>query len=167
MALSLYDITVPVMSSAFRRMLLLIEVSRRYAAANGIAEEELLSARLAPDMMNFIAQVQRASDTAKNTVHRLTGDPAPVFPDDERSFDDLLVRIAAIEEYLNGMSIEAFERAESATISLSIGGRQTFTGTSYVLDFALPNFFFHVTTVYDLLRHKGVPVGKLDFLGFR
>jgi hypothetical protein len=166
MSLSLYEITVPVMLSGFRNMARFLELGRNHAEQSGISPEDLLEARLAPDMLSLVGQIQRASDTAKFAVTRVTAVPNVPMADNEKSFDDLQARIAATIAFLENVPAGAFDGREDSEVVISARQRQhTFTGRSYLLEFALPNFFFHVTTAYDLLRHKGVPIGKLHYLG--
>ena len=126
----------------------------------------IMSGRLAPDMLPLTKQVQIASDTAKFAGARLTGRDAPSFEDNEQTFADLQGRIAKTTDYLATFSAADLDGSENRTIVRKLGGREiNFTGLEYLQRFALPNFFFHVTTAYDILRHNGVPLSKTDFLG--
>ncbi len=166
MSLSLYDISVPVFLRAFRNLSDIIEKGRAFANEKGIPHSELLEARLFSDMAPLTAQIQRASDTAKFTAIRVGQVENVPMADTETSFDDLQARIAATVAFLEKVPPESMEGREIAEIVLKLGNlSKTFTAPEYLLAFALPNFFFHVTTAYDLLRHKGVPIGKLDFIG--
>jgi hypothetical protein len=166
MTLSLYDITVPVFIRAFGNLSEILEKGRRYADEQGIAHTDLLEARLYPDMLPLTAQVQRASDASRFTVARVARLELAPMPDEEKTFDQLQERIAATIAVLKTVPASAMEGREDAEVTIQrASGTMTFTGRSYVLEFALPNFFFHVTTAYDLLRHKGAPLGKRDFLG--
>jgi hypothetical protein len=168
MSLSLYEITVPVMIAGFGNMSKFLDRGRAYADEKGIAHVQLLNARLADDMMSLVEQVQRASDTAKNAVVRVGRVDNVAMPDRETTFDDLQARISATVSFLAAVPPTAFEgQADVELVVQSPGGQRVFTGRSYILGFALPNFFFHVATAYDLLRHMGVPIGKRDFLGWR
>jgi uncharacterized protein len=165
-SLSLYDVTVPVMQSGFRNMARFLEVGREHAEQSGLSQQDLLEARLAPDMLTLVGQIQRASDTAKFAVTRVTAVPNIPMTDDEKTFDDLQARIAATLAFLENVPANAFDGREDTQVVIKARQQEhTFTGRSYLLEFALPNFFFHVTTAYDLLRHKGVPLGKLNYLG--
>ncbi len=158
--------TVPVFTRALRNLSAFLDKGRAFADGQGIPHADLLEARLFPDMAPLIAQIQRASDTAKGTLVRVGGVPNAAFPDDEASFEDLQGRIARTIAFLEAAPADALTGKEDATVLFETASRSvTFTGLSYVQHFALPNFFFHVTTAYALLRHKGVPVGKMDFLG--
>ena len=168
MSLSLYEITVPVMIAGFDNMSKFLDRGRAYADEKGIAHARFLNARLADDMMSLVEQVQRASDTARSSAVRVARVDNVRMPDSETSFDDLQARISATVSFLAAVPPAAFEGQEDAELVLQFAGEQrVFTGRSYVLSFALPNFFFHITTAYDLLRHFSVPIGKQDFLGWR
>ena len=168
MTLSLYEITVPLMISAFDDMSKFLDRGRAYADEKGIAHAELLDARLADDMMTLVQQVQRASDTARLAAVRVGRVNNIAMPDHETTFEDLQERIAATVSFLKGVPSTAFEGREDAEVVAEFAtGKRVFTGRSYLLGFTLPNFFFHTTTAYNLLRHLGVPLGKADFLGRR
>jgi hypothetical protein len=168
MSISLYEITVPVMIAGFRNMSKFLDRGRAYADEKGIAHAKLLNARLADDMMTLVEQVQRASDTARSSAVRVARVDNVAMPDRETTFDDLQARISATVSFLAAVPTTAFEGQEDAELVLQFAGEQrVFTGRSYLLSFALPNFFFHITTAYDLLRQSGVPIGKRDFLGWR
>ncbi|MBB3773508.1 hypothetical protein FHS55_004145 [Angulomicrobium tetraedrale] len=166
MPLSLYDTTIPVFQRALANLDAILTKGEEFTAAHGLDPAELTGGRLAPDMLPLTGQIQRASDTAKFAAARLTGTAGPSFADDEVSFADLHARIAGTLHYLAGVDPMAFEGSETRAIVVAArGGERHFVGTGYVLNFALPNFFFHVVTAYDILRHKGVQVGKVDYLG--
>jgi hypothetical protein len=148
MTLSLYDITVPVFIRGFGILSKNLGIARAYADENRIAHDELTTARLYPDMLPLTGQVQRASDTAKFVPVRVAGLQAPAMA------------------FLESVPADAFAGRDGIEVTLKIG--QTvlnFTARDYVLGFAIPNYYFHLTTAYAILRHKGVPLGKLDFLG--
>jgi uncharacterized protein len=166
MSLSMYQASVPVFVRGLNILSTLIGRAEAYTTEHGNDATELLEARLAPDMLSLIGQVQRASDTSKLSGQRLSGVAAPRFEDTEASFADLERRIAGSIAYLETLQPAQFEGSESRTIELNFGEfKPSFTGTSYLLTFALPNFFFHLTTAHDILRHNGLPIGKLDYLG--
>lgn len=164
---TLYQITVPVFLRALGNMSKHLEKARDYTDENGIAHDEITGARLYADMHPLTAQVQRASDTSKFVVSRVGGLQAPSMADNEKTFDDLQARIAATRDFLKTVPADAFDGKEGNPVSMKFGPRSIEfpTANDYVLIFALPNFWFHATTTYDILRHKGVPVGKLDFIG--
>ncbi len=136
--------------------------------ANAAAKDRpgLVDARLAPDMLTFTGQIQRASDTSKATVARVTGTEAPGFPDTEKTLDELRSRVARTIDYLKGVPVDAFDGAAERIVTIKLGGRSlSLDGRDYLLQFGLPNFYFHVATAHAILRREGVPVGKLDYLG--
>ena len=166
MATELYDLTVPVFLRGFAAMAAFLEKARAHADEHGVAHDDLLTARLYEDMAPLTSQIQRASDAAKFAVSRLAAIEPPAMPDTEASFDELQARIATTVAFLDAVPREAIDGREDADIELKTpSGSFPFKGRGYVLGFALPNFYFHVTTAYDILRHKGVPLGKRDYLG--
>ncbi|MGB2932916.1 MAG: DUF1993 domain-containing protein, partial [Methyloceanibacter sp.] len=136
------------------------------AAERKIDESVLLNWRLSPDMFPLLRQVLIATDFAKGTTARLAGVEVPKYADDEKSFAELQQRIAKTVSFVQTLKPADIDGSEGRDIELSVGGRQMrFKGQPYLLDFALPNFYFHVTTAYGLLRACGVGLGKMDFLG--
>jgi uncharacterized protein len=165
MPLSLYDISVPVFIRGFGNMSTFLEKGRAHADDNGIAHSKLLEARLFDDMAPLTAQIQRASDAAKLALVRVAQVVPLAMEDNEASFDELQARIAATVEFLKNVPENAMDGREAAEVILPTrNGSLTFTAQDYLLAFAIPNFFFHVTTAYDILRHSGVPLGKMDYL---
>ncbi|MEO5867082.1 MAG: DUF1993 domain-containing protein [Sphingomonas sp.] len=166
MATDLYDLTVPVFIRNFANLSAILAKGEAFAGEKGIAPETLLNARLIEDMAPLTRQVQIASDTAKLCAARLAAIDAPVMPDEEASFAELQARIDQTTAFLKSVPRDAVTGKEAAPITLTFpNGSMDFVGIDYVLGFALPNFFFHVTTAYALLRAKGVQIGKRDFLG--
>jgi hypothetical protein len=166
MSLSMYQASVPVFVRGLKILSTLIGKAEAHTTEHGHDPVELLDARLAPDMLTLIGQVQRASDTSKLSGQRLSGIAAPRFEDTERTFAELDQRIVRSIAYLETLQPAQFEGSESRTIQLNFGEfKPSFKGDSYLLTFALPNFFFHLTTAHDILRHNGLPIGKLDYLG--
>ncbi|MXN49999.1 DUF1993 family protein [Shinella sp. AETb1-6] len=166
MSITPYEISVPAFQRGFTVLSKLLDKAEAFAAERKIKPEVLVEARLAPDMLSLAGQVQRMSDTAKFAAARLTGTEAPSFADDEKTLADLRARIARTTEYLASVPQAAFEDAMERMVTVkSRGGDNTSTGKEYLLTFVLPNFYFHLTTAYAILRHNGVPVGKLDYLG--
>ncbi|NML11816.1 DUF1993 domain-containing protein [Sphingobium sp. AR-3-1] len=166
MATTLYDLTIPVFVRGLTALSGLLDKGAAYAAEQGIDPATLTGAQLIADMKPLTAQVQFACDTAKGTVTRL-GELEPVaMPDDEQTFAQLQARIAKTIALLEAVPRETIDGREDATVVLKIpGGEIPFTGRSHVQTFSLPNFYFHLTITYALLRQAGVPVGKMDFLG--
>ena len=144
----------------------ILDKAAAHCAARKIDQAVILQMRLAPDMFPFVKQVQIACDFAKNTVGRMTGEP-PKFPDEEKSFDDLKARIVKTIDYVKSVAPATLDGAEEKDITFPIGpeNKMTLKGAQYLVGFALPNFYFHATTAYDILRHAGVEIGKRDFLG--
>lgn len=166
MTISIFDQTV----SALSRMLLnldrIVAMAEEYAKEKNIDPAVLIQARLYPDMLPFVAQIRIATDTAKGAAARLSGTELPKWPDDEVTFEDLHGRIRKALDYLATFKPEQFEGAEDKPIEMKFPNRTlNFSGRDYILGFVLPNFYFHVTTAYNILRHNGLPVGKLDYLG--
>ncbi|SDI52786.1 DUF1993 family protein [Variovorax sp. OV700] len=166
MALSLYDLSVPVFSRGLGQLTHVLEKSLAHARANDIDPATLVDARLAPDMITLAGQIQRASDASKLGVARISGITAPSFPDEEKTYDELLARIAKTQDFLATVDRTLIDGQEERQVTIKAReGEAQFTAQRYLLQFALPNFFFHVTTAYDVLRHKGMPIGKMDYLG--
>jgi len=166
MALSMYDLSVPVFSRGLGQLTHLLEKSLAHARANDIDPQTLVDARLAPDMLTLAGQIQRASDASKLGVARIAGITAPSFADEEKSYDELFARIAKTQDFLATVDRALIDGHEDRPVTIKAReGEAHFTAERYLLQFALPNFFFHVTTAYGVLRHKGMPIGKLDYLG--
>jgi hypothetical protein len=166
MSLSMYEVSVPVLKRGLSSLSGLLDKADAHVRERAIDASALLDARLADDMFPFVRQVQIASDAAKGTGARLAGLTPPSFEDTEASLADLKARIAKTIAFLDTLTPAQFEGSESRTIELPMKqGTLTFDGKSYLLGFALPNFYFHVTTAYDILRQQGVAIGKRDYLG--
>ena len=166
MSLSMYQASVPVFLRGLKILSTLLSKAETYTTEQDNDPAELLGSRLAPDMLSLTGQVQRASDTSKLSGQRLTGVSSPRFEDTETSFAELQERIAKSIAYLETLHPAQFEGSEARSIQLNFGDfKPSFKGDSYLLTFALPNFFFHLTTAHDILRHNGLPIGKLDYLG--
>jgi len=163
MSLSMYEASVPVLKHMLGSLSTLVRKAAEHAANKKIDPSALINARLFPDMFALVRQVQIATDQAKGGVARLAGVDIPKFEDDETSFDQLLARIAKTIAFLDSFSARQFEDRE---IVLQLHETQMeFNGRDYLLNWVQPNFYFHVTTAYNLLRHNGVEIGKRDFLG--
>jgi hypothetical protein len=162
MALSIYEASVPVFANGLTNVATWLDK----ALAEGGDETVLMQARLAPDMRPFPAQIQFASDSAKGAVARLTGQEAPAMADTEASFAELRQRCQRTVDFVQSVPAAAFEKAEEREVIMKFPGGTGYrwTGREYLTGFALPNFFFHVTTAYALLRANGVPLGKPDYL---
>jgi uncharacterized protein len=166
MSLTMHRLSLPVFQRGFGVLKTLLDKAEAYAKDNGLSPDELINARLAPDMLPLSGQIQRASDTSKNAIVRLTGVEAPKFPDTETTFAELHARIDATLAFFASLDPKVMEGSENATVTLNFTTvKPTLSGEDYLLQFVLPNFFFHVTTAHDILRHKGVTIGKTDYLG--
>jgi hypothetical protein len=166
MSLTMYDASAPV----FRRMLVnlsqILAKAEVHAAQNGLDPAELVQARLYPDMFPLVRQVQIASDVSKGAVARLAGIEPPKMADEEQTFEDVRGRIERTLAFIAEAPRVEIEGSASRKIEIKVGGQElAFSGKDYLLTFALPNFFFHITTAYDILRHTGLDIGKRDFLG--
>ena len=168
MTISMYEASVPVFSARLRALSTVLAAAEKNAAERKIDPHVFVTARLAPDMFALARQVQIATDHAKGAPSRLAGREVPKYEDNEASFADLQARIEKTLAHLAAFSAADIDGSEDRTIELKLGGHQmSLTGLRYLLDVAMPNFYFHVTTAYDILRHNGVPLGKAMFLGAR
>lgn len=166
MSISMYRLTVPMFQRGLSTLKNYLDKAEAYAKEKGIDSSELVSARLAPDMLPLAGQYQRATDSAKLAIARLTATEAPKFEDNEATIAELRERIAKTEAYLATVTAEALEGTETNEVTLTTGGNKvTLRGDEYVATFALPNFYFHVSTAHAILRNQGAPVGKKDYLG--
>ncbi len=162
----MYSLSVPVFRRSLNTLSAILDKALAHAQARKIDPNVLLAARLYPDMFSLTRQVQLASDFAKGTAARLAGDTPPKYDDVEASFEQLKERIARTIAFLDGVAPERIDGSEERAIQIQIPDRTLhFTGLDFLAHWALPNFFFHMTTAYDILRHNGVEVGKRDFLG--
>lgn len=159
--MDIYDLTVPQLKRALRN------VDRWLEKASGHPDAaKLLTARLAPDQFNFTRQVQTAADNAKMMPGRLAGREWPSHPDTESSFEQLRARLASVIAYLETFQRADFAEAAEREIKLPwMKDGQFMKAHDYLVEFGLPNFYFHVVTAYGILRHGGVSLGKIDFLG--
>ncbi len=163
---SMYSFSVPVFQRGLQSLSAYLDQIEAYAAEKGIASEELVSARLIDDMLPLSGQFQRASDTAKLAIARLAGIDAPRFEDNETTVADLRKRLKKTQDFLATVTPATMEGSDTREVTISPGGNKTvFKGEDYLAKFALPNFFFHVTTAHDILRSRGLPVGKMTYLG--
>jgi hypothetical protein len=166
MSFTMFEVCVPVFDRGLNVLAAVLKKGAAYAVDQGLSDSSLVEARLAPDMFTLARQVQSASDAAKFAACRLTEVQPPAFTDTETSFAELQARTERTIQLLQQFKPSQFEGSELRTVTLGSGaGLRTFDGRTYLLGFALPNFYFHVTTAYDILRHHGVPLGKRDYLG--
>jgi len=142
-----------------------LEAAESHAQTKSFDPTNFLGLRLSVDQFAFARQVQTACDTAKVVAARLAGKEAPAHPDTEKSLDELRTRVRSVVQYLDGFSAKDFEGAATRTITTPRWEGKTMTGADYFLEHGLPNFFFHITHAYAILRHSGVSLGKRDYLG--
>lgn len=166
MQISMHAASHGVFKGGLTQLLHVMEKGIANAKARGFDVSVLTSARLAPDMLPFLRQVQLASDFAKNSIARLAGIDPPRFDDVETTMDELVARVKKTLEYIDTVPASALEGSETRTITIKLRDRTVeFKGLEFLQVWALPNFFFHYVTAYNLLRHNGVDLGKRDFLG--
>lgn len=168
MSLSMHSISIPVFTRQLNNLSTILGIAATNAETRKIEQSVFLNARLAPDMFSLSRQVQIACDTAKTGAALLAGVEAPSHADDETSIADLQARIAKVLEFVGSISAAQLDGSEDRTITLKRRDKEThFQGQAFLLDHVLPNFYFHLTTTYAILRHNGVDIGKRDFLGTR
>jgi uncharacterized protein len=166
MAISMYQASVPVFTRMLTNLGNLLDKGAKHAEAKKIEPGVLITARLYPDMFPLARQVQIASDHAKGCTARLAGQEPPAYEDKEASFLQLLDRVNRTIEFIGGFTPEQIDASEEREIVLQMrAGPLKLKGQQYLLNVAMPNFYFHVSTAYGILRHNGVEVGKRDFLG--
>ena len=165
MSVSMHAIAVPSFQKHLHALDGIIDKAIAYAGARKIEPPTLLHARLYPDMFSFVRQVQAACDFAKAGTARLANIDVPSHPDTETTFEDLKARIAKTLEFVASVAPEQMTGSEERSFTIKVGPNDmTFTGKDYLLHFALPNFYFHCTTAYGILRHNGLDIGKRDFM---
>lgn len=166
MSITLSSASLPVFQTALSNLLHCLHKAEANAAARGFDANVFCTARLAPDMLPFTAQIRIACDAAKNGTARLAGIEAPKFEDNETTFAELQARVRKTLDWLATVPATAIDGREAAQITFPVGRDKTRTmaGEAYLKHWALPNLFFHITTAYALLRHNGVDLGKADFL---
>jgi len=164
--LTMYQASVPVFIKMLNNLSAIIGKAAAHAEGKKIDQSVFINARLSPDMFAFARQVQIATDTAKGCIARLAGNEVPNYADTETTFSELQDRIRTTVVFLQSFKPEQIDGSEDNTITLKLRGNPVvFTGKNNLLGFALPNFFFHITTAYAILRHNGVDIGKSDYLG--
>ena len=166
MTISMHSASAPAFAKMFSNMIHWLEAAKAHAEARKFDSVNYLGLRLAPDMLPLVSQIRIASDTAKGCVARLSGQEPPKFEDNEATLDELRQRIRKTIDYVQSVPASAIDGSEARDIVLPMRNRDPlhFTGEFYLKHWALPNFFFHCTTAYALLRHNGVALGKPDFL---
>jgi hypothetical protein len=166
MSVTMYSLSIPVLRKNLTSLSTILSKAAGYAQERKIDPAALLDARLYPDMFTLTRQVQLASDFAKGAACRLAGEVPPKFDDVEVGFDQLQERIARTIALLDSFGAAKIDGSEDRAIEIK-GPTQTlrFSGLEFLTQFCLPNFYFHMTTAYAILRHNGIPIGKNDFLG--
>jgi len=166
MSLSMHDVSVTAFKKSLLNLKAILEKAKAHALEHKIEESVFVNARLFPDMLPLSSQVQIATDIARSTTSRLAGTEPPSYEDNEKTFDDLTARIQRTVDHMASLDASAFADAATREIVRPVRGQpHTFTGMNYLLQFAVPNVYFHAATAYGILRHNGVPLGKADFLG--
>lgn len=162
--MNLYDATIPIFTKLLSGVEKWLDKASAYADAKKFEVDTLANARLAPDQYPFVRQIQAACDQVKFTVAKLTGKEPPKHPDGEKTMAEIRQRIRTLVEYLATFTREDFAGAEERPCSHTWMGGKSVRGGDYLDHFALPNFYFHLVTAYDILRHNGVDVGKMDYI---
>lgn len=161
----IFDLTITQFTKMLHNLDAMLDKGAQYADHKKFDTTVLMNSRLAPDQFNFTRQIQIACDTAKLAAHRLTTKEAPSHPDTEATWTDLRTRIQDTIAYLGTFSPKDFETAATRQITQPRWEGKWMTGEEFVLNHAVPNFYFHVTTAYAIMRHNGVEIGKKDYLG--
>ena len=163
----MYSHSVPVFKQMLTALKTILAQASEHAAAKSIEPDAFLQARLAPDMFPLLKQVQIAADFSRGIAARLSGVDVPKFEGNEKTFADLDALLTQTLAFLDGVDAAQFEGKESAEIVLRPGTpkEKKLTASAYLLHYGLPQFFFHVTTAYAILRHNGVEIGKRDYMG--
>jgi hypothetical protein len=163
--MSLYEVTVPQFVKMLRNLERWLDKGVAFAKAKSFEPQVLLTSRLAPDQFALMRQVQSACESAKSIAAQLVGKEPPAQPDNDQTVEDLKKRIDAVIAYLGTLRAADFAGAEERVIPLSFMPGKGLGGRDFLYQLGLPNFYFHVTTAYSILRHLGVDVGKADFIG--
>jgi hypothetical protein len=162
----MYQASIPPFIRTLSNLSAILAKAETHAAAKKIDPSVFINARLAPDMFPLARQVQIATDGVKGCAARLAGMEVPSFPDTETTFPQLQERVKKTVTFLESVTAKQIDGSEARAITLKIGGKDMhFKGQPYLLGFVIPNFYFHVTAAYAILRHNGVELGKMDFLG--
>ncbi len=166
MTISMYQVSIPRFVHMLNNLAVILDKAQAYAEAKKIDAATLPSARLFPDMLPLTSQVRIACDTAKRAAAMLAGVDNPVYEDNETTIPELKARIEKTVAFLGTIKPAQIDGTEAKDLVVKVGGKDTpFKGMQFLLARAIPNFYFHVTTAYDILRHNGLDVGKKDFLG--
>ena len=163
----MYSVSIPVVLHGLKTLDALLKKAEAHCEAKKIDPNALLTFRLFPDMFPLVHQVQLVTDFAKGCGARLSGTANPAYADDEKTFAELHARIAKTIDYLSGLPRDSFKDAKDRELTIRVGRNEEkkMSGEEYFNRFMLPNFYFHMTTAYNILRHNGVELGKGDFMG--
>lgn len=168
MPITMYQVAFPTVIRTLNALSAILDKAAAHCEARKIDPSVLLNYRLYPDMLPLTSQIQIATDQAKGMAARLAGVQVPSYPDTESSIEQLKARIAKTVEFVQSFSPEQFDGSEDREVTMKLRvAERTFSGRDYAFGFVLPNFYFHAATAYDILRHAGVELGKLDFMGAR
>ncbi len=166
MTISMYSASIPGFIHALESLTAIITKAESYATVKKIDPLVLTGARLAPDMLPLTKQVQIATDMVKGFAARMSGIDIPKYEDTEKTFPELQARIAKTIAFLKTADAKKIDASEGKSVQLKFGPKEfNFTGLPYLVNFVIPNFYFHLTTTYAILRHNGLDIGKADFLG--
>jgi uncharacterized protein len=166
MSLDMYQASIPVFVRMLGNLSSMLNIAVKNAEARKIDPAVFINSRLAPDMYPLSRQIQIATDMAKGCAARLAGIEVPSYEDNESTFDELQARIAKTIDFLQSVSADQVNGSEEKTVTLKLRNRDiNFVGQPYLLHFVLPNFYFHLTAAYAILRHNGVELGKMDYVG--
>ena len=166
MSLSMYQASAPTFIRLLSSLDAILVKAQAHAEAKKIDPAVLLNSRLFPDMFALMRQIQIATDHAKGAMARLAGVEVPKYEDNEQRFEEIRARLAKTIAFVRSFSAAQIDGSEEKIISLKVGGQErSFDGLNYLIGFALPNFYFHLVTAYNLLRHNGVEIGKRDYMG--
>jgi hypothetical protein len=162
----MYQASIPAFVQLLNNLSAILDKAEAHAASRKIEPEVLLNFRLAPDMLPFVRQIQIAADLAKGAAARLAGVEVPKHDDIEKTFADLKARLATTVAFVQSFKESEIDGSEDREINLTLGEKtMSFKGQPYLVHFVMPNFYFHCTTAYDILRHCGIELGKRDFIG--
>jgi len=166
MSFSMYTASIPVFRQILNSLLTILEKAEAHVEEKKIDPNALLQFRLFPDMLPFTRQIQIACDFAKGAGARLSGQDVPAYEDTEKTFGELKLRITRTLAFLDGVSQAAVEDSAQRAVTTGSGEKaKQWVGADYLVHYALPHFYFHATTAYDILRHNGLEIGKKDFIG--
>ncbi len=166
MTISMYQASIPVFISMLENLKQILKKGEAFAETKNIEEGVLINSRLAPDMFPLSRQIQITTDVARRGIARLADMEIDNVEDNEKTIPELIIRVDNTIDFLKSIKPEQVDGTEEKAISLKAGGHTlNFTGIKMLLNFSLPNFYFHITTAYNILRHNGVELGKMDYLG--